>query len=131
MDFSRLNTIKEDIRKEISKIKDLQSLKKEVVHLADQIKNGKIDLGFKMSPKQKQKLRKLEQSYHQMMRNLGQAQKKFDKELSQFMKVLNRARSDAEKRFQELRNLNLSPFPAKAPAPKKRSRKKTAKSSAS
>jgi hypothetical protein len=127
---NRLSAIKEEIKRELMKVKDLHSLKQEITKIAGEVNLHKLDGYVKINPQHKKKLRDLEQKYHVMMRQFSQAQKQFDRDLTDFMKVLKKARTDAEKRFTEIKKITMNSKTKSAFTSKKGKKRTTRKSAA-
>lgn len=91
-----------EIRKELMKIKDFDSLKKEVKKLISEIE--KFDLK-KSIPEDKVKY--IENKYHELMKTLTELQSRLEKELETAMDKVSKTRNDAMKIIGETRNMAL------------------------
>lgn len=92
-----------DIRKELSKIKDFESLKKEVKKLIAEIE--KFDLK-KSIPADKVKY--IEKKYSEIMKTIGGFQTTVEKEVSLVKKRVAKTRKDAEKIISETRDMAVA-----------------------
>lgn len=99
------------IRAELSKLTDLDYLKKEINRLAKEIRNYDIDT-LPLSPQAKSRLHQLEKRFDELRSRLNQLQKQMDTEVNKFMTIVKKTRADAERRL------------AKAGLTKKTSKKK-------
>lgn len=92
-----------EIRKELSKIKDFASLKKEVKKLISEIE--KFDLK-KSIPADKRKY--IEKKYAEIMKTISGLQSSVEKEVSAAKKKVDRTRKDAAKIISETRDMAMS-----------------------
>lgn len=92
-----------EIRKELSKIKDFESLKKEVKKLITEIE--KLDLK-KSIPADKRKY--IENKYAEIMKTIAGLQTSLEKEVNTVKKKVEKTKKDAAKMISETRDLAMS-----------------------
>ncbi len=92
-----------EIRKELSKIKDFESLKKEVKKLITEIE--KLDLK-KQIPADKRKY--IEKKYSEIMKTIASLQTSLEKEVADVKKKVEKTKKDAAKMISETRDLAMS-----------------------
>lgn len=91
-----------EIRKELSKIKDFESLKKEVKKLIGEIE--KFDLKQSIPA---DKLKYIEEKYAEIMKAINTLQSSLEKEVSVAKKKLSKTRNEAAKAITETRDMAL------------------------
>ncbi|MCB0413358.1 MAG: hypothetical protein KDD50_03435 [Bdellovibrionales bacterium] len=90
------------IRTEISKIKDLDSLKAELNKLSKEIKS--FDINTHLSPSANRKLKSLEDQYHKVVKAILSIQKQIDSEVNKTLGQIKKSRLDVEKKIKLFKN---------------------------
>lgn len=93
----------EKIKKELSQIKDLSSLKQELNKLSKEIKS--IDVNDYLSPNAVNRLKTLETRYNDLLKTIHKIQKQIDTEFDKAMGQVKKARTDFEKSIDSLLNV--------------------------
>lgn len=114
---ARIKALKSDL----SKLTDVEFLKKELARIADEIKGFHMRLS--LSPQAKRRLRSLEKRFHRLKANLAALQKHVDSEVNKFASILRRSAKDAGA---AVRAAGLTAKTAAAKASSKKSARKSA-----
>jgi len=99
----QLNLDWKKIRSEISRLSDLNVLKSEVQKARDEIM--KFDLQDFLSPNAQKKVKEFEKRYNKLMKNMGSAQKQMDREFNKLIRQIQKHKSTAQNRIDQLKNL--------------------------
>lgn len=91
------------IKKELSQIKDLDSLKQELNKLSKEIKS--FDVNAYLSPSAVNRLKNLEKRYNYLLKTIQKVQKQIDSEIDKAMSQVKKARTDFEKSIDGLLNM--------------------------
>jgi predicted RNase H-like nuclease (RuvC/YqgF family) len=86
---ARIKALKNDL----SKLADVEFLKKELVRMTEEIKG--FDMHLHMSPQAKRRLRTLESRFHQLKTKIMALQKQVDSEVNKIASILRRSAKDA------------------------------------
>ena len=90
----------EDIKSDLMKVKDLESLKKEF----DKFKSNfsKLDLKKEITSETNRKLRQAEKNYAQIGKEISKIQKQVDQEIEKAMVFLKKAKVEAQKSVKKI-----------------------------
>lgn len=91
----------EKIKKEVLKIRDLESLKVELNKIASEIK--KFDINAYLSPSATQKLKNLEKRYSDLLKSIQNIQNQIDAEFSKTVSSFKKAKKEVEQTFVNLK----------------------------
>lgn len=91
----------EKIKKEATRLSNIEAIKKELAHLKAEIK--KIDVRVHLKPSTKKRLKDFENRYNQLLNSLNQAQRQIDRELTKGLKILKRTKLDSERQLKVIR----------------------------
>ncbi len=83
------------IRKEFSRITDVESLKAEMQKIRKEL--SKFDLQAVLSPAAQQKVKAFEKRYATLMRTIHQAQRQVDREFNRILREIKVRRADVDK----------------------------------
>lgn len=83
------------IRKEFSRITDVESLKTEMQKIRKEL--SKFDLQAVLSPAAKEKVKSFEKRYSTLMRTIHQAQRQVDREFNRILREIKVRRADVDK----------------------------------
>ncbi len=117
------------IRDELQKLTDVDYLKKELSRAANEIRNFDVDK-MNVSPEAKAKLHRLEKRFKEVVKKLRVMEKQMDKEVSKFVAILKKTRSEAESRIRDFTGASRSASGTKKKASKKSAVKKTTRKAA-
>ena len=106
------------IKRELSKLTDVEYLKKELGKIASEIRN--YESNVMLSPQAKTRMKQLENRFHEIRKRLTKLEKQAETEIGKIMVAIRKTKEDAERR---LRKAGLVKS-------KKRSKKKTSKKAA-
>ncbi len=115
----------ERIVSEVQKIKDLDTLKKELKKLAKEIQKEIQKIGSPVDLAKNQ-LKQLELQYSDLLKKISKAQKQFDKEVFNALGNIKKVRKDAKKTFHSYKKKAKTQKKKIKVAIKKKAKKKTA-----
>lgn len=87
----------EKLKTELNKYSDLETLKAEVHKLSQELKS--FDIHVHLSPKAKERLKAVEDKYHEISKTLNKTQRQFDKELDRLVRQFKSQRTKAESKL--------------------------------
>ena len=85
------------IVQELSQWSDLKHLKKEAQKLSQEIAN--FDIHSHLNPNARQKIKRLEKRYKELMKSIAQAQKQFDRDFNRTLRYLTKTNSRSYHRY--------------------------------
>lgn len=89
------------LKNELLKYNSIDAVKTEVTRLANDFR--KVDLQSKLSDRNKQRVRKIETRYNEVVKTIAKIQKQFDKEISQVISLFQKSRTEAKQRFTDVK----------------------------
>lgn len=87
------------IKTEVSKLRNVESVKAELNKIAHDLK--KVDIRAQLGPQAKQKIADIEKRYERFLVTFSTAQKQFDREFNKVVRQLKITRSEAQTRFSQ------------------------------
>ncbi len=87
------------IKRELSKLTDVEYLKKEIAKIAIEIRN--YESSVKLSPQAKTRLKQLEGHFKDLRTRLTALEKQAESEIGKIIVLLRKAKADAEKRLRD------------------------------
>lgn len=91
------------MKSELSKYADLEKLKGEVNRLGQELR--KFDIHAHLSPTAKQRLKTVEDRYHEISKSLAKAQRQVDREVSRVLRQIKTQRAKAEKSLTQVKTM--------------------------
>ncbi len=89
------------LKKELMKLNSVDAIKGEIGRLANEFK--KMDFQAKLSDKNKERIKKLEGRYSDVLKTINKIQLQLDKEISQVISVFQKSKSEAKTRFDDVK----------------------------
>lgn len=89
------------LRDELLKYKSVDAVKTEVARLAKEFR--KVDLQAKLSDRNKERVRKIETRYNDVVKTIAKFQKQFDKEIAQVINLFQKSRTEAKQKFTDVK----------------------------
>jgi hypothetical protein len=115
-----INADLDSIKRELSKLTDVEYLKKEIAKLASEIRN--YENNPKLPPQAKTRLKQLETHFKDLRVRLGALEKQAQSEITKIVAVLRKTKAQAEQKLQDAGLVKKA-----AARRKKKSSKKAAK----
>lgn len=94
-----INADLDSIKRELSKLTDVEYLKKEIAKLASEIRN--YENNPKLPPQAKARLKQLENRFKELRVRLTQLEKQAESEVSKIVALLRKTKAQAEKKLRE------------------------------
>ncbi|OQW48468.1 MAG: hypothetical protein A4S09_04625 [Proteobacteria bacterium SG_bin7] len=89
------------LKNELLKYNSIDAVKTEVTRLANDFR--KVDLQSKLSERNKERVRKIETRYNEVVKTIAKIQKQLDKEISQVISLFQKSRTEAKQKFSDVK----------------------------
>ncbi len=89
------------LKNELLKYNTIDAVKTEVTRLANDFR--KVDLQSKLSDRNKERVRKIETRYNEVVKTIAKIQKQLDKEISQVISLFQKSRTEAKQKFSDVK----------------------------